>query len=230
MLSYTYEYPRPALTVDVVVFGLDAADLKVLLIERGVEPHAGAWAIPGGFVNIDEDIEDAARRELHEETGLSDVYIEHLGVFGTPGRDTRGRVVSVAYTALVQLSDHTLRAETDARDARWFPVKSPPPLAFDHDEMLAAAHVRLKERVRYHPIGFELLPQKFTLSQLRRLYETVLERSLDKRNFRKKIHSMGLLEELNELEQDVPHRAARLYSFNPERYRALVQDGLEYRI
>ena len=216
--------------MDVVVFGLDAEDLKVLLIERGVEPFAGAWAIPGGFVNIDEDIEDAARRELAEETGLSDVYIEHLGVFGTPGRDPRGRVVSSAYTALVQLSDHTLRAETDARDARWFPVKSPPPLAFDHDEMLAAAHARLKERVRYHPIGFELLPEKFTLSQLRRLYETVLERPLDKRNFRKKIRSMALLEELDELEQDVPHRAARLYSFDEKRYRALVQDGFEYRI
>ena len=229
-MPHTYEYPRPALTVDCVVFGLDEEDLKVLLVRRDLPPFEGRWALPGGFVRMDETVDDAARRELREETGLKDVYLEQLYTFGDVRRDPRGRVVSVAYYALVNLADHRVQAATDARDAAWFAVSDAPALAFDHDRILAAALERLKGKVRYQPIGFELLPQKFTLSQLQRLYETVLERTLDKRNFRKKILSMGVLVETDEIQQDVAHRAARLYRFDEDKYRRLRKKGFHFEI
>ena len=180
----TYDYARPALTVDCVVFGVDADDLRVLLIERALPPFEGKWALPGGFVRVDEPLENAARRELEEETGLSKVYLEQLYTFGAVDRDPRERVVSVAYYALVNLRDHHIHAATDARDAAWFGVNDVPRLAFDHAEVLQTALARLRGKLRYQPIGFELLPKKFTLSQLQHLYEVVLERELDKRNFR----------------------------------------------
>jgi 8-oxo-dGTP diphosphatase len=231
-MTYTYKYPRPALTVDCVVFGLDDDDLKVLLIQRDLEPFAGRWALPGGFVGVGEDLETAARRELEEETGiaLGKLYLEQLYTFGDPDRDPREHVVSVAHYALVKLSDHRIRAATDARNAAWFAVSDLPTLAFDHDKVVAAALTRLKGKVRYQPIGFELLPPKFTLSQLQRLYETVLEEALDKRNFRKKILAMGLLEELDEIQQDVAHRAARLYRFDRQKYRELTKAGFNFEI
>ena len=231
-MPHTYEYPRPALTVDCVVFGLDEEDLKVLLIRRDLPPFEDRWALPGGFVRMDESLDEAARRELREETGLtlSDVYLEQLYTFGNVRRDPRGRVVSVAYYALVNLADHRVQAATDARDAAWFPAADPPSLAFDHDAILRVALERLKGKVRYQPIGFELLPPKFTLSQLQRLYETVLERQLDKRNFRKKILSMGVLVETDEIQQDVAHRAARLYRFDEDKYRRLKKKGFNFEI
>ena len=229
-MPHTYDYPRPALTVDCVVFGLDEQDLKVLLIRRDLPPFEGRWALPGGFVRMDETVDDAARRELREETGLANVFLEQLYTFGDVGRDPRGRVVSVAYYALVNLADHRVQAATDARDAAWFAVADVPKLAFDHDKILAAAAQRLKGKVRYEPIGFELLPPRFTLSQLQRLYETVLERPLDKRNFRKKILSMGVLAETDEIEQDVAHRAARLYRFDEDRYRRLKKKGFNFEV
>ena len=229
-MPHTYEYPRPALTVDCVVFGLDEQDLKVLLVRRDLPPFEGRWALPGGFVRMEESVDDAARRELREETGLHDVYLEQLYTFGDVRRDPRGRVVSVAYYALVNLADHRVQAATDARDAAWFAVADVPSLSFDHDDILAAASNRLKGKVRYEPIGFELLPPKFTLSQLQRLYETVLERPLDKRNFRKKILSMGVLVETDEIQQDVAHRAARLYRFDEDRYRRLKKKGFNFEI
>lgn len=228
-MSFTYEYARPALAVDCVVFGMDE-DLQVLLIKRDIEPFQGRWALPGGFVRLDETLDEAARRELDEETGVSRLYLEQLYTFGDLGRDPRERVVSVAYYALVKLSDHRVKAATDAREAAWFSVDDLPRLAFDHDKILQAALARLKGKVRYQPIGFELLPPKFTLSALQKLYEIVLERPLDKRNFRKKVLSMGFLEDLDEVEQDVAHRAARLYRFDKKRYQELTKEGFHFEL
>ncbi|HEY3322351.1 MAG TPA: NUDIX domain-containing protein [Planctomycetota bacterium] len=229
-MPHTYDFPRPCLTVDCVIFGLDEGDLKVLLIQRDLEPFQGKWALPGGFVRMDETLEDAARRELREETGVTNVFMEQLYTFGGVNRDPRDRVVTVAYYALAKLSDHTIQATTDARDAAWFSVVDLPGLAFDHAKIVDAALARLKGKLRYQPIGFELLPAKFTLTQLQKLYETVLERSLDKRNFRKKILSMDLLIETDEVEQDVSHRAARLYRFDSKKYQRLVQKGFNFEL
>jgi ADP-ribose pyrophosphatase YjhB (NUDIX family) len=231
-MPFTYEYARPALTVDCVVFGLDDDDLKVLLIQRDLAPFAGKWALPGGFVNVGEDPEAAARRELEEETGIAlpKLFLEQLYTFGAPGRDPREHVVSVAHYALVKLSDHRVKAATDARDAAWFSVADVPALAFDHDHIVEVALERLKGKVRYQPIGFELLPPKFTLRQLQQLYEAVLETPLDKRNFRKKVLAMGMLEELDEIEQDVAHRAARLYRFDRQKYKELAKGGFNFEL
>jgi 8-oxo-dGTP diphosphatase len=229
-MAYIYEYPRPALTVDGVVFGFDEGDLKIMLIQRNAAPFAGRWALPGGFVHIDETLDEAVLRELREETGVTNVFLEQLYTFGETRRDPRERVVSVAYYALVKLSEHRPKAATDAREAAWFSVAEAPPLAFDHDKILAAALQRLQAKVRYQPIGFELLPKKFTLSQLQHLYEAILDREFDKRNFRKKILGMELLNDLNETEKDVSHRAARLYSFNERKYKQLKKQGLNFEI
>jgi len=229
-LAYTYEYPRPSVTVDCVVFGLDEDDLKVLLIQRNLEPFGGKWALPGGFVKLFESLDEAARRELKEETGVDHARLEQLYTFGDVSRDPRERVITVAYYALANLADHKVKAATDARHAAWFPVDELPTLAFDHKHILDVALERLKGKVRYQPIGFELLPEKFTLTQLQRLYEKILERDLDKRNFRKKILGMDLLIETDEIEQDVAHRAARLYRFDEKKYRRLVQKGFNFEI
>ena len=229
-MPFTYEYARPALTVDCVVFGIDEDDLQVLLIRRALEPFAGRWALPGGFVHLDETLEDAALRELQEETGLDKVFLEQLYTFGDLDRDPRERVVTVAYYALVKLSDHKVKAATDATDAAWFAITDLPELAFDHQHIFDVALERLRGKVRYQPIGFELLPRKFTLTQLQRMYETILERKLDKRNFRKKILGMDLLVELDEVEKDVAHRAARLYKFDDRRYRKLLKQGFSFEI
>lgn len=229
-MNHSYEFPRPALTVDCVVFGLDEDELEVMLIRRGLEPFAGRWALPGGFVRLDETLDEAARRELEEETGLRKVYLEQLYTFGAVDRDPRERVVTVAYYALVKLSDHKIRAATDAADAAWFSLSDLPDLAFDHAHILEVALERLKSKVRYQPIGFELLPRKFTLTQLQRMYEIILDRPLDKRNFRKKILGMELLIELDEVQKDVAHRAARLYKFDDRHYRKLVKQGFSFEI
>ena len=229
-MAYSYEYARPALTADCVVFGLDEDDLKLLLIQRDLEPYAGQWALPGGFVRVGESTDDAARRELAEETGLKKVFLEQLYTFGAPDRDPREHIVSVAHYALVRLSDHRVQAATDARNAAWFAIHDIPKLAFDHPKILKTAHERLQGKVRYQPIGFELLPTKFPLRSLQHLYEVILERELDKRNFRKKILSMDVLEELDEIETDVAHRAARLYRFDKRKYNRLVKDGFNFEI
>jgi len=213
-----------------VVFGFDEGDLKVLLIQRGLEPFKGRWALPGGFVRVDETLDGAARRELQEEAGLTNVFLEQLYTFGAIDRDPRERVVSVAYYALVKLSEHAAKAATDAANARWFPIFKVPKLAFDHPDILQTAVERLKGKVRYQPIGFELLPPKFTLSQLQHLYEAVLGTELDKRNFRKKVLGFGLLVPLKETQMLGRHRPAQLFRFDAERYEKLNKRGFNFEL
>jgi 8-oxo-dGTP diphosphatase len=229
-VPYTYQYPRAALTVDCVVFGFDGGELNVLLIQRALDPFKGRWALPGGFVRVNETLDDAARRELQEETGIKNVFLEQLYSFGEVDRDPRERVVSVAYYALVKLSDHRARAATDAANAKWYPVSKVPKLAFDHADILAIARDRLTAKVRYQPIGFELLPPKFTLSQLQGLYESVLESKLDKRNFRKKVLSFDLLVPLKETQMTGRHRPAQLFRFDMGKYEKLKQRGFNFEL
>lgn len=229
-MPYSYEYPRPGLTVDCVVFGLDHTDLKVMLIQRNLPPFQGQWALPGGFVRLEESLEAAALRELQEETGITTVFLEQLYTFGAIDRDPRDRIVSVAYYALINLTEYRIQAGTDAEDARWFAIADLPPLAFDHTQIISTAWTRLKGKVRYEPIGFELLPKKFTFYQLQKLYEQVLGQALDKRNFRKKFLKMDLLIELEETETDVSHRAAKLYQFDEGKYRQLKDKGFNFEI
>ena len=227
-MSHTYQFPRAALTVDCVVFGFDEGELKVLLIERGLEPFKGKWALPGGFVRVEETLAEAARRELEEEAGLKDVFLEQLYTFGAVKRDPRERVVSVAHFALVKMME--TKAATDAADARWFPISEIPKLAFDHAEILATALARLKAKVRYEPIGFELLPPKFTLSELQHLYEAVLATDLDKRNFRKKVLGYGLLQPLKEKQAAGRHRPAQLFRFDADKYEKLKKRGFNFEL
>lgn len=228
--KYCYDYPRPALTTDCIIFGFDEVELKVLLIERGIEPYKGHWAFPGGFVQMDETTEEGAKRELFEETGLQNIFIEQLFTFSDVDRDPRGRVVSVAYYALVNLKDHHAIAGDDAKTARWFSVKDIPPLAFDHDQVFRMAMYRLKGKIRYQPIGFELLPKKFTFTELQHLYEVILEIKLDRRNFRKKILKMDLLIELDEKQENVAHKAATFFKFNKTKYEELINKGFNFEI
>jgi 8-oxo-dGTP diphosphatase len=211
-----------------VIFGLDESNqLKILLIQRALEPFKGDWALPGGFVDMEEDLEAAALRELEEETGVRNVFIEQLYTFGQPERDPRGRVVSVAYYALVNLGEHPVHASSDADHVEWFELDQLPRLAFDHDRIVELAIARLRGKVRYQPIGFELLPEQFTLSQLQKLYETILGvEELNKRNFRKRILDMGILQEAGK-QEGVAHRPAILYRFDKAKYEQLVQERYE---
>lgn len=227
---FTYRYARPALTVDAVVFGYQEPALQLLLIQRGQAPFAGRWALPGGFVEVGESPDQAVRRELAEEAGLRDLFLEQLYTFGEPKRDPREHVVTVAYFALVRPELFPARADSDAADARWFPVEALPPLAFDHAEIVSAALARLRSKVRYQPIGFELLPQQFTLTMLQRLYEAVLNEPLDKRNFRKKMLGFGLLRGLPERVRVGRQRPAQLFAFDEERYERLRRKGFLFEL
>ena len=228
-MPFTYEYPRPSLTVDCVVFGFDGTDLQVLLIRRGIEPFLGTWALPGGFVQMEEDLEAAARRELSEETGLTNVFLEQLYTIGTPDRDPRGRVISVAFYALVRPDQHPAKGDSDASEADWHTVDSLPELAFDHPLILEKALDRLRGKIRYQPIGFELLPKKFTLTQLQSLYEAILGRVIDKRNFRKKLLAFDFLIALDDFVTGA-HRPARLYRFDRRKYGALTRRGFLFEL
>lgn len=227
---YCYQYPRPSLTTDCIIFAYDGLELKVLLIERGIEPFKGMWAFPGGFVQMDESTEDAAKRELEEETGLKNIFVEQLYTFSDVHRDPRGRVISVAYYAFVNLKEHPVIAGDDAQKAQWFSVKNMPELAFDHKKIFDMAMLRIKAKIRYQAIGFELLPEKFTLSELQHLHEAILEIKLDKRNFRKKIKKINLLIELDEKQQNVKHKAAKFYKFNKQKYEDLLHRGFNFEI
>jgi len=207
------------------VFGFDEGALKVLLIRRGIEPFKNRWALPGGFVHPDETLDAAARRELQEETGLRDVYQEQLYTFGEIERDPRERVISVAYFALVRRADHLPAAATDAAEAAWFEVENVPALSFDHAVILKMALERLRGKIRWQPIGFELLPKKFTLSQFQALYEAILGRELDKRNFRKKLLALDLLLALEETTTAGSRRPAQLFRFDQRKYKTLTRKG-----
>jgi 8-oxo-dGTP diphosphatase len=187
-------YFKPSVTVDTVIFALRADNLQVLLVKRKHSPFEGMWAIPGGFVQIDETLEAAARRELQEETGLSDIYLEQLYTFGDPGRDPRDRVITVTYFAIVPASGMAPRAGDDAAEVGCWSIYDLPPLAFDHDQILRYALTRLRYKLEYTAVGFNLLPEEFTLTQLQAAYEIVLGVKLDKRNFRRKILSAGIIE------------------------------------
>ena len=207
------KYERPSVTVDVVMMSLRRRDLQVLLIKRRSWPYEGMWAIPGGFVNIDESLETAAKRELQEETGVQDVYLEQLYTFGDPGRDPRTRVITVVYFALLDSERLQVKAAEDAADVGWFSVYDLPSLAFDHEKILHYSLERLRGKLDY--TTFSLLPDQFTLRELQRVYEIILHKRLDKRNFRKKILSTGILEDTGAKKMEGTHRPARLYRFNP---------------
>jgi 8-oxo-dGTP diphosphatase len=211
------QYERPSVTVDIVIFTLRDSELHVLLVQRKHRPYEGMWAIPGGFVHMDEALEEAARRELAEETGVDapDIYLEQLYTFGDPGRDPRTRVITVAYMALLS-SDHLrLQASSDAAAAGWFPAYRLPPLAFDHAEILSYAIQRLRYKLEYTALAFQLLPETFTLTELQEAYEHILDEELDKRNFRRKILAAGILEKTVSVRVG-EHRPARLYRFRPD--------------
>ena len=221
--TYTYDYPRPAVTTDCVIFGYDGKELKVLLIERGIEPFKGCWAFPGGFLNMDEDALAGARRELKEETGLEDAFIEQFHTFSEPGRDPRGRVITIAHYALVKIQE--VEGGDDAAQARWFPIGEVPPLAFDHDRILRMAMSRLKERIHFEPVGFELLPDVFTMPQLQNLYASILEVHFDRRNFASKMLKLGILEDTGDRPAGASSRIPVIYRFNKEKYNELKAKG-----
>lgn len=223
--QYVYKYPRPSVTTDCVIFGFDGQSLQVLLIERGIEPYKGMWAFPGGFLNPTETAEEGALRELSEETGLKDAYIEQFHTYSDPERDPRDRVITIAYYALVRLQQ--VQGGDDAARAQWFPMDQIPRLAFDHDRILRDAMKQLRERIHFEPIGFELLPEKFTMKDLQTLYEAVLEVKFDRRNFAKKMLHFGLLNQLNETVNPTTRREASLYSFNKENYNLLKKKGFQ---
>lgn len=228
--KYTYNYPRPAVTVDCVIFGFDKNELKVLLTQRAIEPDLGKWAFPGGFINEEETADDCARRKLKEEAGLEDIFMEQLYTFTDVVRDPRYRVISIAYYALVRSTDLILTAGFGINDVRWFSLDEAKGLAFDHDHILTVAIERLRGKIRYQPIGFELLPDKFTLPDLHRLYETILQKEIDRPNFRKKILSMNLLIDHSHKQKDRPSRGAKIYSFDRDRYDSLSKSGFYFEV
>ena len=211
-------------TVDIVIFTIQQGVLKVLLVKRLIDPFVGQFAIPGGFVLEDEDLEQAAVRELREETGVSDVYLEQLYTFGKPDRDPRGRVVTVAYFALIS-ADRKLKAGTDAAEAAWFSMDDLPPLAFDHATILNYALERLRNKLEYTTVGFQLLPEKFTLTELQEVYGAILGKNLDKRNFRRKMSVLKILKPLPEYRRG-GQRPAQLYRFVAARFEKLKDKGI----
>lgn len=221
--SYTYPYPRPSVTTDCVIFGYDGKDLKVLLIERGIPPFKGMWAFPGGYLQMDETALEGAKRELMEETGLETAYIEQFHTFSAVERDPRGRVITIAHLALVRISD--VKGGDDAARAQWFSLSDVPQLAFDHDMILREALKHLREKIHFEPIGFELLPEKFTMPQLQNLYESILDVRFDRRNFSNKMNHLGILEDTGDRPAGAPSRIPATYRFSKEKYDQFKSKG-----
>ncbi|HSM32177.1 MAG TPA: NUDIX domain-containing protein [Woeseiaceae bacterium] len=210
-MAFTYDHPHPAVTADIVVFTVDAGRLAVVLIRRAEWPHAGKWALPGGFVGIDESLKRAAWRELREETGVNAASLEQLGAFGRPDRDPRERVITVVYIALVPADRLELQAGSDAKDARLFPTDELPDLAFDHATIIRRAIERVRDRLDTAGVATRLMPERFTLPELQRACEAVAGKRIDKRNFRKKLEALGVVEATGELRHGGAHRPAKLY-------------------
>lgn len=223
-------YFKSAFSVDCVIFGFDEGDLKVLLIKTDKPPFLGYWSLVGDLVHPDEDLDEAAARVLKDRTGLEDVFLEQVETFGKVNRHPDGRVITISYYSLIKIRDYELATENLNNEASWHGIDQLTSLAYDHSEILHSCRERLKKRVRNQPLGFELLPPKFTLTELQHLYEAVLGEKLDKRNFRKKVLNMGILEELDEYQQGVAHRPAKLFQFDPVRYRQAKADGLVFEL
>ena len=222
-IKYSYKYPHPAVTADCVIFGFDGVSIKVLLVKRGIEPYKGMWAFPGGFMRIDETAEECAMRELREETGLTSATVEQFYTFTDVNRDPRERVITVAHFALVHLSE--VKGGDDAELAGWFSQSEIPSLAFDHDRILRMALNVLKERICFEPIGFELLPEVFTMTELQNLYEAILEVKFDRRNFYNKMLKLGILTEAEPRPANATNRTPNKYRFNAEKYAELKHKG-----
>ncbi|HEY8430853.1 MAG TPA: NUDIX domain-containing protein [Sandaracinaceae bacterium] len=213
--------PHPAVTVDVILFTIEDRRAKVLLIRRDLPPFEGKWALPGGFVRMDESLDEAARRELREEAGVSVRFLEQLYTFGDVDRDPARRAITVTYFALIDATKISPRAGSDARSVAWFPVDRLPPLAFDHARIVRYALERLRYKAEYAPVAFQLLPREFTLAELQEVYEVILGKPLDKRNFRRKVLGLGILEETGKERREGRGRPAALYRFDPARFRDL---------
>lgn len=213
--------------VDCIIFGFDGTQLKALLIKRGFDPEKGKWSLMGGFISTDENADEAATRVLHQLTGMDNIYMEQLHTFSDINRDSAGRVISIAYFALINIADYSEQLQSE-HEAKWFPLSKIPPLVFDHKKMVLKAKELLRQKVVSHPIGFELLPSKFTLPQLQSLYEAIYETPLDKRNFAKKMLSLGVLNKLNEKEKTSSRKGAFYYVFDDVKYAALQADGVKF--
>lgn len=220
---YTYKYPHPAVATDCVVFGYDGRNLHILLVERGIEPYQGSWALPGGFLKMEETVEECARRELEEETNLRDIYLEQFHVFSAVDRDPRERVLSVSYLALVRKADYCVIAGDDAARAEWFAIEKMPYLAFDHKRIIDMAREKLQQILRYKPVAFNLLDRKFIMSELQRLYEIINGTQYDRRNFQKKMIATGLLQDEGLCDIPMQCRAPQMFSFNERKYNELIE-------
>lgn len=227
--NFYQEGDRVLLAVDCIIFGFDESKIKLLVFQRKVAPEAGNWSLLGRFVALDEAVIDAATRVVEESTGLKDIFLEELGTYGEVNRDPGARVVSIAHYALIHINEHN-RISVEAFNAKWFDFEALPDLIFDHHQMVKDALEKLRRKVRYRPIGFELLPEKFTIPQLKILYEAILQKPLDRRNFRKKILSMDILEKLREKDKSTSRKGAYLYRFNQQNYEALLREGIHFEL
>jgi len=226
-ISSYKNHQRVLVAVDCIIFGFDGSHLKALLIKRGFEPEKGKWSLMGGFVNKDESAENAATKVLYNLTGMKNIYMEQLHTFSDVNRDTAGRVISIAFFALINIADYNESLQKE-HEAKWFPLNKMPPLIFDHKKMILKAKEMLQQKVASHPIGFELLPQKFTLPQLQNLYEAIYEAPFDKRNFTKKMLSLGILNKLDEKERESSRKGAFYYVFDTTKYQKLHSAGLKF--
>lgn len=223
--KYCYKYPHPSVTTDCVIFGYDGTKLRVLLVRRGVEPYKGDWALPGGFMRMDESAEACARRELQEETGLKAAYIRQFHTFTAPDRDPRERVVTIAYYALVKMEK--VQGGDDAEDAEWMPLDEIPSLAFDHDQILRKAEQALRRQIHFEPVGFELLPDEFTIKELQNLYEAILDVRFDRRNFYNKMRRLEILDQTEATANPSRKKEAFLFRFNKKKYEELKEKGFK---